>query len=225
MVLMALFTLARGTLGAFFTELYPSFRTPHPVNLGALLVINFSVIVGTMAIMVAWREEVEERLRNLAMMDALTQVPNRRGFTVRADKMLAQARRHGFPLVALLLDLDFFKQVNDTHGHEVGDRALQLFARLLAENQRAGDLVGRLGGEEFGALLSHADVPAAQVFDQRLRDKLRQVSQAELGFPLDFSAGLAIVGPEETDLAALLARADTALYQAKAQGRGRLVAG
>ena len=225
MVMMAVFTAARGTLGAFYTASYPSFGALHPVNLAALLATNITMVVCTLSAMVAWREEVEMRLSNLAMVDVLTSLLNRRGFTARAEAMLAQARRYPVPMVAMMLDIDFFKQINDTHGHEVGDRALQLFARLLSENQRAGGVVGRLGGEEFCVLLPHADVTAALVVDGRLREKLRGTSMAELGFSMDYSAGMAVLTPEDTALALLLARADKALYQAKAQGRGRLLQG
>ena len=225
LLMMAAFTVARGTLGAFYTDSYPSFGTMHPVNLGALLATNVAVAVSTLAAMVAWREEVEMRLSNLAMVDMLTSVLNRRGFTARAEGILALARRYPVPMVVMMLDIDFFKNINDTYGHEVGDRALQLFARLLSENQRAGGVVGRLGGEEFGVLLPHADVAAALVVDGRLRAKLPSASMAELGFVMDYSTGIAVWTPEDTVLTSILTRADKALYQAKAQGRGRLVEG
>ena len=224
MLMMAFFTVARGVLGAFFTPLYPSFHAPHPVNLGSLLALNVSVVLGTIAMLVAWREEVEQTVHQMAMTDPLTGILNRRGFTVQALPMLAQARRHHWPVVALMLDLDFFKHVNDTHGHEVGDRTLQLFAQVLKECQRVGDLVGRLGGEEFGVLLTHADAAAAQLFDQRLRARLAQAAVPALGFAVDFSAGMAVYVGDDVDLATLLARADKGLYMAKEEGRGRMLA-
>ena len=222
LVTSALFTLARGLLGAF-TDEYPSFRTPHPVNLAAAVATNVSLVLGTVAVLVAWRSEAEQKLRALAMTDGLTGVFNRRGFTRQADNMLSHAWRHHLPLTALVLDLDFFKQINDTHGHETGDRALKLFARLLEETCRTGDLVGRLGGEEFGVLLLHNSAPAGIAFDQRLRKRLHEASVAELGFSLDYSAGMAVLLPAETRLPDLMARADAALYVAKQQGRGRMV--
>ena len=85
------------------------------------------------------------------MTDGLTGVFNRRGFTAQGSSLLAHAARHQLPMTALMLDLDHFKQVNDTHGHEAGDRALQLFARLLGDTCRSGDLMGK----EFGVLLLH----------------------------------------------------------------------
>ena len=218
----AAFTLARGMLGAF-TDQYPSFRTPHPVNLAAAVATNVSLVLGTVALLVAWRAEAEQKLRTLAMTDGLTGLLNQRSFALQGASLLAHAARHQLPVTALMLDVDHFKQINDTRGHEAGDRALQLFARLLGDTCRSGDLTGRLGGEEFGVLLLHNSAPAGMAFDRRLRRRLHAASVAELGFALDYSAGLATPAPGETDLAALMARADRALYEAKTAGRGRLM--
>ena len=219
----AAFTLARGMLGAF-TDQYPSFRTPHPVNLAAAVATNVSLVLGTVALLVAWRAEAEQKLRTLAMTDGLTGLLNQRSFALQGASLLAHAARHQLPVTALMLDVDHFKQINDTRGHEAGDRALQLFARLLGDTCRSGDLIGRLGGEEFGVLLLHNSAPAGMAFDRRLRRRLHAASVTELGFALDYSAGLATPAPGETDLAVLMARADRALYEAKTAGRGRLVA-
>ena len=218
----AAFTLARGMLGAF-TDQYPSFRTPHPVNLAAAVATNVSLVLGTVALLVAWRAEAEQKLRTLAMTDGLTGLLNQRSFALQGASLLAHAARHQLPVTALMLDVDHFKQINDTRGHEAGDRALQLFARLLGDTCRSGDLTGRLGGEEFGVLLLHNSAPAGMAFDRRLRRRLHAASVTELGFALDYSAGLATPAPGETDLAALMARADRALYEAKTAGRGRLM--
>lgn len=220
MLAMAALTLARGVLGAF-TDQYPHFSTPHPVNLAFALTACVTVALNTIALLVAWRDEAEFKLRELVITDPLTDLPNRRGFEVRAQAMLAHARRHELPLTAIMLDLDHFKQINDAHGHEVGDRALELFSRLLKETRRNGDLAARLGGEEF-CLLLHDDTAAGPPFDQRLRQRLRLAAPAELGMALDYSAGMAALHRSDADIHALLARADTALYEAKAAGRGRL---
>lgn len=220
MLTMAGLTLARGIVGAF-TDQYPSFRTPHPVNLAFALGACVTVVLNTIAMLVAWRDEAEFKLRELAVTDPLTGLPNRRGFEERAQAMLAHARRHELPLTAIMLDLDHFKRINDTHGHEAGDHALELFSRLLKETRRNGDLAARLGGEEF-CLLLHDDAAAGAPLDQRLRQRLQQAAPAELGLTLDFSAGMATLQPGDTGILPLLARADAALYEAKTAGRGRL---
>jgi diguanylate cyclase (GGDEF)-like protein len=219
----AAFLLWRGALGAFDIESFPGYRAPHPVNLAAGLVANMTLVLSVVTLLVAWRDEAEAALRDQAITDPLTGVLNRRGWTDRAEAQFASAVRHDHPLSLLLLDLDHFKHVNDTHGHAKGDQALRLFARKLSKSQRSGDLVGRWGGEEFAVLLFHGAEDAGAAFDRRLRKWLREVSPKELGFPLDFSAGLATRGPGDQTLEAMLRRADEALYAAKGQGRGRLV--
>lgn len=223
MVTMAGLTLARGVVGTL-TDQYPSFRTPHPVNLAFALGACVTVVLNTIAMLVAWRDEAEFKLRQLATTDPLTSLLNRRGFDTQGESLLSHASRYQLPVTAIMLDLDHFKQINDTYGHEVGDRALQLFARLLNDTCRSGDLVARLGGEEFGALLLHNDPPTGLTFDERLRQRLRETSAAELGLALDYSAGMAALQPGDRNLGALMARADNALYNAKTAGRGCLVA-
>ncbi len=227
LLLMAAFTLARGVLGAF-THAYPSFKTPHPVNIGSAIAANVTAVLGVVALMVAWRTETEDRLRALASTDALTGIANRRGFDQRAQLLLVRALDSGQAVTALMLDLDHFKRINDTHGHEVGDKALALFARLLSEAMAPGDIIGRMGGEEFAVLLKHAHgVPAARQLDLRLRSRLAAESSRELGFMLDYSAGAATSTPRAPVSPAQLrtrwmAPADAALYAAKERGRGQL---
>ncbi len=224
MAMMAVLTAWRGVLGAFFTAEYPSFGAPHPVNVLALLVNNVTVVLTAIGLLVAYREEAETQLRMLAITDGLTQLLNRRTWAERATVLLADARRYGHPVIMLMIDLDHFKEINDQHGHATGDQALQLAARVLREELRHSDLIGRYGGEEFCVLLSHTSEAAARVFDQRLRRRLQRRSMAELGFALDYSVGLAEYRPSDTSLDDLLRRADAALYQAKDAGRGQLIA-
>jgi diguanylate cyclase (GGDEF)-like protein len=222
MAAMAVVTAWRGVLGGLFTELYPSFAAPHPVNLAAFLIAHLSVILVTVALLVAWHEEAEEQLRSLAVTDGLTGVLNRRAWQERAAAFVDAAQRHHHGLVLMMLDLDHFKAVNDQHGHDVGDRALQLTARLLLANVRSSDLVGRYGGEEFCLLLSHTDAEAARGFDRRLRRALAEAARAELGLALDYSAGMTILREGDLAVEVLLKRADRALYIAKQEGRARL---
>lgn len=220
---MAVATAWRGVLGAFFTDSFPAFRAPHPVNVAAMVIGNLSLLLTAVGMLVAWREEAERALKLQARTDPLTGLLNRRALQDSAADLLAQARRHGDPLALLLIDLDHFKQINDRHGHERGDRALQLFARQLQAELRRGDLAGRWGGEEFCVLLARADAEAARGFDQRLRQRLARLSLPELGFDLDFSTGVATLERHDSGLASLLHRADGALYAAKEAGRGRML--
>ncbi|MCZ8252185.1 MAG: GGDEF domain-containing protein [Hylemonella sp.] len=219
---MAVFTGARGILGAWFTELYPYFRAPTPVNLAALVAANVTLVLGNIAILAAWREEVQQQLRTLVITDALTGLLNRSGWAERADKALRHAQRHSQPLGLLMLDLDYFKRINDTHGHEAGDEALAFFGALLQRCQRAGDVSARLGGEEFCVLLTQAGPEAAQAFDRRLRAELVHATPQARNYRIDFSTGHAQLAPQDT-LETLMARADAALYRAKHAGRGHLV--
>ena len=133
------------------------------------------------------------------------------------------AQRHGRSLVVIMLDIDFFKRINDTHGHQTGDRALALFAKSLQQLVRQPDLVGRYGGEEFCVLLPMSDVTAAQTVDQRLRAAILRDVNPALGFELTFSAGVATLTDGDSSLDSIIARADQALYAAKQGGRNRIV--
>ena len=219
---MAVVTAWRGVLGAFFTASYPTLRTPHPVNLAAALLSNLTLLLNAVSMLVAWREEAELQLRAMARTDSLTGLLNRRALHDGARDVLARARSRGTPVALLLIDLDHFKAVNDGRGHQAGDRALQLVARQLGQALRHGDLAARWGGEEFCVLLDQADAESATAFDQGLRAQLLRLGTAELGFALGHSTGLAVLGPDDAGLDALLQRADTALYRAKAAGRGQL---
>jgi diguanylate cyclase (GGDEF)-like protein len=213
----------RGVLGGLFPQDYPYFQAPHPVNIGAALVSNLALLLVAASVLMAYREEAERQLQALAVTDSLTGLLNRRAWSERATALLADARRYGHPLIVLMLDLDRFKNVNDQHGHAQGDAALRLVARLLTEQLRSGDLAARYGGEEFCLLLSHTREGAAITLDQRLRQALQQKSLQELGFALNYSAGLASYHADDQNLEDLLRRADAALYEAKHAGRGQLV--
>lgn len=222
---MAMLVAARGLLAVFAPEVEHklNFHSGSPLMLLTLVATNVTLVLGNVAVMVAWREEAELRLHKLANTDALTGLLNRNGWATQAGAALRLAQRHGCPVSLLMLDVDHFKRINDTHGHEVGDAALQLFGRVLQSSVRGGDLCARLGGEEFCLLLMHADTPAAMAFDQRLRALVTEATANELRFALDFSTGHAQYDPEGESLQSLMSRADAAMYRAKHEGRGRLV--
>lgn len=218
---LAVLTLARGVMGAFFTELYPHYRAPHPVNLAAAVVNHLTLVLMTVASLVAWHEEAEQALVRLAHTDPLTGLLNRRGFEHQAGGALARALRHAEPTVLLMIDIDHFKAINDRHGHAGGDEALRLFARALRQSLRRGDLCARYGGEEFCVLLHRADGSAASRFDARLRQALQALAPSA-GEAIAFSAGVAVYGRDGGDVHALVSNADAALYRAKENGRGRV---
>ena len=216
-------SLARGVLGAFYPELYPTFDAPHIVNVLAQLTANMALVLTTVAVLVAWREEAESQLREQAFTDNITGLLNRHGWDDRAPALFDQARRHNTPLALILLDLDHFKRVNDTQGHEVGDQVLRLVGKVLQSNRRSSDLAARIGGEEFALLLPQTDKRAALHVEQRLRLALLEEGIQQPTLRVGYSAGLALLQAGDRKLTDFMVRADAALYQAKAQGRGRLL--
>jgi two-component system cell cycle response regulator len=173
------------------------------------------------------QDQLRERNAELDRMtrtDALTGVYNRRHLEEELTRQYAIARRQRHPVSVLLLDIDHFKQVNDTYGHPAGDLVLREFARRLRDDLRAGDIAGRWGGEEFLVVLPGADLSAAIEVAERIRRATARtpVITAEGEIPLTVSGGCA-VGPLDTP-DDQVSRADTALYQAKAAGRDRIVA-
>jgi diguanylate cyclase (GGDEF)-like protein/PAS domain S-box-containing protein len=168
----------------------------------------------------------EEELQTQAQVDALTEVANRRHFLDLGNRALAQARRHHYPLTVLMLDIDHFKQVNDTYGHQVGDRVLRTFAQLCRQSLREEDLLGRIGGEEFAIILPHADIEAACANARRIRERFAStiIRLADaVQFSCSVSIGVSDLNPPHLGLEDLLQQADLALYQAKHEGRNRVV--
>jgi diguanylate cyclase (GGDEF)-like protein len=219
LVLQIVVTAWRGALAGLNTSDFPSFMTPHPVNLLFALVANATAVLSLIGILLAHRDEAARALERLATLDGLTGVLNRRAWLAHASVELANSMRYGHRLAVLLIDVDHFKQVNDSRGHEAGDHALQFFARVLQSACRTGDLVCRYGGEEFCVLMNRAETLSTQAFDRRIRAYLAEAAPRELGYGLDYSAGIAISAPMDDTLEAMLRRADAALYSAKALGR------
>ncbi|NCC28209.1 MAG: GGDEF domain-containing protein [Gammaproteobacteria bacterium] len=158
----------------------------------------------------------------LARKDPLTNLANRRFFMERFDDEIARARMSGAPLSLIMMDLDHFKQVNDRFGHAGGDLVLVAFTGLLQSRVRAGDLPGRLGGEEFAVFMPDAGLQAAVDVAERLRTSLATLRPLDADYRITASFGVAEHRPDE-DADALLGRADDLLYRAKSSGRNQVV--
>lgn len=167
-----------------------------------------------------------EKLQRLAATDALTGALNRRAFLERASAELARALRAARPAALLALDIDFFKAVNDRHGHPGGDAVLKDFAATLKRETRASDIVARLGGEEFAVLLPETTGEVAFKIAERIRLAIaaRAVEFGDTKIHVTVSIGLSQTVPEIANVETLIAAADAALYEAKRSGRNRTVA-
>lgn len=170
----------------------------------------------------------EEKLEEISITDGLTGLRNQRYFRMRFEEEFESARRHARPLSLLMMDLDFFKKVNDLHGHPLGDRLLAEVARAFAGQVRKGETLARVGGEEFALLLPGIAEPEALLVGERIRQAVKKIElPGRQGgvVGITVSLGLASVrNPEKENMDLLYSRADQALYQAKEQGRDRLVA-
>jgi diguanylate cyclase (GGDEF)-like protein len=169
--------------------------------------------------------QLNERLQLLAMTDDLTDLANRRAFFLRGEEEIKRAQRYRTPLSLIMLDIDKFKNINDTYGHAAGDDVLRLVANLLGQNARDIDLSARIGGEEFGILLPNTKGAGALVFAERLRQMIENSGHKveEKVVHVTVSVGLVEFSVDMKNLDALLHKADIALYQAKEQGRNRVV--
>lgn len=168
-------------------------------------------------------ESAYRQMRELSERDPLTGIANRRHLDVILAQQADLLGRTGIPFAVVLTDLDHFKQVNDTWGHPIGDQVLTEFARILEQNCRSTDVVGRYGGEEFLAILPGTTLDQAHGVAQRLRAVTVEIAPAAMvGRRITASFGVAEANLEEPP-AGLLRRVDAALYRAKKQGRDRVV--
>ncbi len=165
--------------------------------------------------------------RFMADSDSLTATLNPRGFRREAQSLLRRLHADRQPVAALMMDLDFFKQINDTYGHSAGDSALVAASNLLRRGLRKGDVCGRLGGEEFGVLLAQPSIEQARVAAERIRASIEARAIPTPGaepIQLTASIGVSFADPAPADLSSLLYSADQALYRAKRGGRNRVCA-
>jgi diguanylate cyclase (GGDEF)-like protein len=173
-----------------------------------------------------------ERLKLAGLTDALTGVPNRRYFEHRCQVEISQARRYRHALACMFLDIDRFKRINDTHGHQTGDEVLRSVAGVIQSQLRASDTIARYGGEEFVVLLPQSEMHHARQIAERIRRSIEEnqfKGHSGQAIKVTLSIGLSMLPAElpsgETQQQAerLIAAADQALYQAKNGGRNRVV--
>ncbi len=180
---------------------------------GILFAISLSF-----GVLILVRARAERRYRHAALHDALTLLPNRRALFEQGAAALERAHREGRDMALLMCDLDWFKRINDEHGHDTGDRVLALFADVLRARVRAGDLCARIGGEEFVVLAPDLGPLGTLDLADRIRRALAERASRATG-RLSVSIGIACASVDGHDLDRLLACADRALYEAKASGR------
>lgn len=179
----------------------------------------------TVACVMAAREELLRQLKYVAEHDQLTSLLNRRAFNERASSKLSTLAEQKRPVAVLMLDIDKFKDVNDTYGHAGGDRVLVAFARIASAGLREVDTLGRIGGEEFAAILPGCNRKDAEMIAQRIRSKLASTPiniEDELQIKVTVSIGVSLIRQAVPDIEALLLAADKALYRAKENGRNRV---
>jgi diguanylate cyclase (GGDEF)-like protein/PAS domain S-box-containing protein len=164
------------------------------------------------------------QLQLLSSTDRLTGLYNRGHWESSLKAAYARHQRYGNALSLVMLDIDHFKHVNDTYGHQAGDKVIEQVAQLLREHARESDVAGRYGGEEFGVVLSDTDQAGARIFAERLRQAIEQLLVQYNGQDIRFtiSLGVADLSAPANDHAELIARADQALYTSKKTGRNRV---
>lgn len=197
------------------------------IALAALAVSIVALLVARrLTEMVAVLSARTAELHHLATTDLMTGVSNRHSFLQDLYREFARSRRYRTPLSIMIFDLDFFKQINDGYGHAAGDEALRAFAAAAGECLRGMDVLGRLGGEEFGIILPSTALDQAEVVAERIRGAVTRIAiETEYGtVRFTTSVGVAQIGDDDDSVDSLLARADSALYAAKAAGRNRVIA-
>jgi diguanylate cyclase (GGDEF)-like protein/PAS domain S-box-containing protein len=205
-------------------------RTPEGNRFWALIAAITMSLDGEPAYLLTFndisaRKAMEDELRRLATTDPLTGIFNRRHLMDQGERELRRARRYGTDLSLLILDIDHFKAINDTHGHAVGDDALKALVRVCLAHLREIDLMCRLGGEEFVAILPETSGEAALIAAERLRAAVERLEVPLAGSDIlrfTVSVGTSALRPDDASLADVLTRADEALYEAKGAGRNRV---
>jgi len=217
--------LARALALTVVPEAFESARLAGSVPAASALVAFVVALVTSMGFLLMHRERREASVSRLATIDSLTGIFNRRSFFELGEKSLAYGRRHGTPVSLVLLDLDHFKQINDSLGHHAGDGVLRHFVGVVQACLRKEDVLTRYGGEEFCVLLPVSGPEVAHPLAERIRTAVERARFEHEGERLTIttSAGVATALPGEGTLESLVQHADAALYAAKREGRNRVV--
>jgi diguanylate cyclase (GGDEF)-like protein len=216
----------RGAVYMFFPAATPpSVFVATPLQIAAYAAGGLLPVVSTIGYLLMCTEFNQRELAKAATLDYLTGICNRRAIEDLAARSIASARRHGVPLALMIVDVDHFKRINDEHGHQAGDGALIETVKRIRDSLRSEDLVGRLGGEEFVAVMPSTDGAAALAAAERMRsafaDTLMNIGEASL--PITVSIGVAVLDAQDQVYSHLLRRADRAMYAAKTAGRNKVM--
>lgn len=203
-------------IAEFFSMRWPTILT---YGVGGLL-----PIVGTIGFLLMCTERSQKDLARMASEDPLTGVYNRRALAEFGVREMARARRHGTPLSVILVDIDYFKKINDELGHAAGDLALIETVRRLRTNLRSEDYLGRMGGEEFLILLPDSNIQQAQVLAQRILEEFagKPMALMDQNRSITVSGGITLLSASDHFFDDMLRRADDAMYTAKVLGRNRM---
>ena len=172
----------------------------------------------------ARKEALEAHLKHLASTDPMTELLNRRSFFDICDEAMMEASANEQALTCLIIDIDHFKNINDTYGHDMGDKVIKTIAKLMLDNTRTMDYIGRIGGEEFAVLMPNTDMDSAYQISDRLRENISKYKMLlnDKSVSVTVSIGLSYLTHEDKNIHTLLKRADTALYEAKDNGRNQV---
>ncbi len=193
-----------------------------PQNLMYIISYPFVMLLFAISLVLMATDRVRAEFEHLATHDSLTNALTRRHLTEVCQQELERCNRHGRVMSLLLIDVDHFKAINDSRGHQAGDQVLVQFVSAVNTLLRSADVMGRLGGEEFVVLLPETSIEVARIVAERIRAK---VAELILPAPFTVSIGVTTNKPAADTVDALMARADTAMYLAKEQGRDRVVLG
>ncbi len=219
--------LGRGVAIGFGSLAVGAVNASHPAQAALFVVAMCAVVSVALGFVYMTMERAERQSYELAMRDTLTGLENRRAITDELERAVARARRHGEMLGLLVIDIDHFKRVNDSFGHQAGDAVLRAVANTLKLRLRAQDMMGRFGGEEFLAVLPETDLAGSQIVAEALRAAVEAtpIQWGAQPIPVTISVGVRgglVTGADTGDT--LVGAADAAMYRAKQGGRNRVAA-